>query len=303
MSVGRGGHEAGTSVPGRRVDLHTHSTASDGSVSPTGLVDQARAAGLVAVALTDHDTVGGVAEARAAGARVGLDVIAGVELSAVEGDSEVHILGLHLAETRTLEPALEALREGRIRRAEKMVATLCTLGAPLTMEAVMAQAGPGAVGRPHVARALIAAGWARDQRDAFDRFLGAGRPAFIAKQRLTVADAVQLVHDAGGVAVVAHPGREGIRTRLEAWRAAGVDGVEVRHPGHSAEDEGRLGALADVLDLLPSGGSDWHGAVEGPRVLGAISVPSEWADRQAARARSHQRSGNGAWSSRDGSPS
>jgi predicted metal-dependent phosphoesterase TrpH len=168
---------------------------------------------------------------------------------------------------------------------------------------VFAQAGSGAVGRPHVARALIAAGWARDQRDAFDRFLGAGRPAYVAKQRLTIADAIRLVHDAGGVAVVAHPGREGTRARLEELRAAGMDGVEVRHPGHSAEDEGRLGALADVLDLVPSGGSDWHGAAEGSRVLGAINVPWEWADRQAARARDVQRSGGAPWSSRAGSPS
>jgi len=290
-------------LPGRRVDLHTHSTASDGAVSPTGLVEQARSAGLVAVALTDHDTVSGVVEARAAGVRVGLDVIAGVELSAVEDDSEVHILGLHLADTRTLEPALDALRKARVRRAERMVEMLCSLGATLTMDAVMAQAGPGAVGRPHVARALIAAGWARDQRDAFDRFLGAGRPAFVAKQRLTVSDAIRLVHDAGGVAVVAHPGREGTLARLEELRAAGLDGVEVRHPGHSAEDEARLGALAGALDLLPSGGSDWHGAVEGPRVLGAISVPAEWADRQAARARNHQQSGSAAWSSGNESPS
>src|SRR6185437_14873477 len=157
-----------------------------------------------------------------------------------------------------------------IHRAEAMVAALQALGVALTVEEVMAQAGVGAVGRPHVARALIAAGWARDQRDAFDRYLGAGRPAYVPKHRLSVRDAIALVHGAGGVAVYAHPGREGIRTRLEVMQAAGLDGVEVRHPGHSAEDVGRLGALADVLGLVPSGGSDWHGATEGPRVLGAI---------------------------------
>jgi 3',5'-nucleoside bisphosphate phosphatase len=288
-------------LPNRRVDLHTHSTASDGAVSPTGLVEQARVAGLVAVALTDHDTVSGVDEARTVGVRLGVTVIAGVELSAVEEQGEVHILGLHLADLRALEPALEALRQARVRRAETMVEILAAMGAHLTMEAVMVQAGSGAVGRPHVARALIAAGWARDQRDAFDRFLGAGRPACVAKQRLSVADAIRLVHNAGGVAVFAHPGREGTMARLQEMRAVGLDGVEVRHPGHSAEDEARLGALADAMDLLPSGGSDWHGAAEGPRVLGAVKVPAEWADRQAARALGHQQSGGGAWSSTDGS--
>jgi 3',5'-nucleoside bisphosphate phosphatase len=301
--VGTGGRRGTIPRTGRRVDLHTHSTASDGAAPPTGLVEQACAVGLSAVALTDHDTVSGVSEARVAGARLNVDVIAGVELSAVEGDNEVHILGLHLADTRTLEPMLDELRRSRVRRAERMVEILCALGASLTMEAVMIEAGPGAVGRPHVARALIAAGWVRDQRDAFDRYLGAGRPAFVAKQRLSIGEAVRLIHGAGGVAVYAHPGRDGTLARLEAMRAIGLDGVEVRHPGHSAEDEARLGALADALGLVPSGGSDWHGALEGPRVLGAIDVPSEWAEQQAQRAMSHRPTGSEAWSSRDGSPS
>lgn len=279
------------------VDLHAHTTASDGAATPTALVERARAAGLVAVALTDHDTVEGVAEARAAGARVGIAVIVGVELSATDRDQEVHVLGLHLEDTRPLEPLLADLRGARWRRANAMVGALRALGVPLSLDAVLAEAGTGAVGRPHVARALIAGGWVRDQRDAFDRYLGAGRPANIAKQRLPLAAAIGIVHAAGGVAVWAHPGRDGTRARLEALQAEGLDGVEVRHPGHSAEDMARLGALADHLQLVPSGGSDWHGATEGPRVLGAMQVPAAWAERQTERAQRHRAAGTGTWTS------
>jgi predicted metal-dependent phosphoesterase TrpH len=177
-----------------------------------------------------------------------------------------------------------------------MLAMLNALGVPVTMDDLMAQAGSAAIGRPHVARALIARGWAKDERDAFDRFLGAGRPAYVAKQRLTIADAIRMIHDAGGVAVLAHPGRQGTLARLKALRSVGLDGVEVRHPSHNAEDEARLGAIADALSLLPSGGSDWHGATDGLRVLGAVSVPAEWSDRQAIRARRRQQSESGQWS-------
>jgi predicted metal-dependent phosphoesterase TrpH len=279
------------------VDLHTHTTASDGAATPTELVDRARAVGLAAVALTDHDTVAGVADARAAGARVGLAVIAGVELSAVDGDREVHVLGLHLDDTGALEPLLVELRDARRRRADAMVGALRGLGVGVTLDTVLAEAGAGAVGRPHVARALIAGGWVRDQREAFDRYLGSGRPAYVVKQRLPLSDAIQMLHAAGGIAVLAHPGRDGTRARLEAAQRVGLVGVEVRHPGHNAEDEARLRALADYLQLVPSGGSDWHGATEGTRVLGSMRVPAAWAERQAARAQAYRPAGNGTWSS------
>lgn len=298
-----GGAGSAARPAGRRADLHTHSTASDGSASPTSVVEQAGQAGLAMVALTDHDTVSGLEEATRAAARVGIDVIAGIELSAVEDDGEIHILGLHLDDARAVEPTLARLREARVRRAEAILAALNALGVAVTMEAIMAHAGVGALGRPHVARALVAGGWARDERDAFDRYLGGGRPAFVPKQRLSIADAIRLVHDAGGVAVFAHPGRLGTRERLEALRAVGLDGVEVRHPSHTAEDEARLATLAEFLELVPSGGSDWHGAVDGPRVLGALSVPDEWVDRQRDRARELRHSRSQAWKSGIASPS
>jgi 3',5'-nucleoside bisphosphate phosphatase len=241
--------------------------------------------GLSAVAITDHDTVAGVAAACTAGATVGIAVVAGVELSAVdEKGGEVHILGLHLDDVSRIATPLAKFQADRITRAVAIVAALNRGGVPVTMEAVMAEAGPGAVGRPHVARALVAGGWARDLRDAFDRWLGADKPAYVEKPRLEIADAIRIIHDAGGVAIWAHPGREGTRAKVEHMVALGLDGVEVSHPGHSMDDMNRLNALARHRDLLRSGGSDWHGATDGPRSLGAMRVPAEWNDAQAARA-------------------
>ena len=272
----------GAAAP-RYVDLHMHSTASDGSVAPARLVEAAAAAGLSTIALTDHDTIDGVAEARVAGLRHGLDVIAGVELSAFEDERETHLLGLHLRDIERIADALAAFRRSRRLRAEQIVDALNSLGIPITLEAVLAEAGGGAIGRPHIARALIAGGWVRDSRDAFDRYLGYKRPAFVPKLTLALVDAIDLVHAAGGLAILAHPGASGTRQWLETLAAMGLDGVEVRHPGHSAEDIARLGALSEFLNLVPSGGSDWHGAMNGSRVLNAMRVPEDWLDRQRER--------------------
>ena len=267
----------------RYVDLHMHSTASDGSATPADLVVAAAAAGLATVALTDHDTIDGVAEARAAGVERGVEVIAGVELSAFEDDRETHLLGLHLTNIDRIADALATFRRSRRTRAEQIVSVLNGLGVPVTLEAVLAEAAGGAIGRPHIARALIAGGWARDSRDAFDRYLGYKRPAFVPKLTLGLAEAIDLVHAGGGLAVLAHPGGAGNRQWLETLAALGLDGVEVRHPGHSAEDIARLGALTEFLGLVPSGGSDWHGATSGTRVLNAMRVPEEWLQRQRER--------------------
>jgi len=279
-----------TSVPagpngaaGQFVDLHSHSTASDGSRSPRAVVAAARAAGLSAIALTDHDTMAGIDEATDAGRQLGVRVVPGVELSAIDGDREVHVLGLHIERAAALETMLREFRESRHVRAEQIVAKLNALAIPITFDAVLAQAAGGAIGRPHIARALIAEGWARDSRDAFDRYLGAGKPAYVPKQRLSVAEAIALIHTGSGIAVLAHPGGEGRRELIERFVALGLDGLEVRHPGHSAEDVARLGALVDFFRLVPSGGSDWHGAAEGSRTLGVMRVPGSWLDRQDAR--------------------
>jgi predicted metal-dependent phosphoesterase TrpH len=183
-----------------------------------------------------------------------------------------------------MEQGLATFRAARRVRAEQMVERLRRVGVPVTLDAVLAEAGEGAIGRPHVARAIVAGGWVRDQREAFERYLGAGRPAFVEKHRLTIADAIAMVHRAGGIAVFAHPGQDGVRARIEPLVDLGLDGLEVRHPSHSAEDVARLLALAGHFGLVPSGGSDWHGATEGPRTIGVQQVPADWLARQEERA-------------------
>ena len=276
---------------GAHVDLHAHSTASDGSRSPTAVVAAAKAAGLSAIALTDHDTMDGVAEAVAAGDTFGLRVVPGVELSATDDQREVHLLGLHITRPVAIEESLREFRDRRHARAVEIVAKLNALGVPITFEDVLGRAGDAAIGRPHLARVLIEAGWARDSRDAFDRYLGAGKPAYVPKHRLSVPDAIALVHAGAGLAVLAHPGPEGRRETIERFVASGLDGVEVRHPGHTSEDTNRLGALTEFFNLVPSGGSDWHGAMEGQRVLGAMRVPALWLEQQDARVEARRGAG------------
>lgn len=271
--------------PGATVDLHLHSTASDGTFAPEAVVQSALVAGLQAIALTDHDTVAGLDEARQAASGTSLRVIAGVELSAYQGDAEVHLLGLHLQDVAGMHGALEEFRNARRDRAEQMVARLNAIGVRITFQDVLEVSRDGAIGRPHVAKALIEHGWARDLRDAFDRYLAFGRPAFLEKRRLTLRDAIAMVHSCGGIAVLAHPGADAGPARLAALKEQGLDGVEVLHPSHSGEDRRRILEIARSLDLVPSGGSDSHGATEGGRVIGAMRVPAEWMEEQEARLR------------------
>jgi predicted metal-dependent phosphoesterase TrpH len=267
---------------GAFVDLHTHTTASDGILAPEQVVEAAAAAGLKAIAITDHDTIDGVARAEAAGARLGIRIVPGVELSAVVADHEVHILALNVIRLDRIAERLASLREMRIGRAKQIVEKLNAVGVPITFEEVLVAAGGGAVGRPHVARVMIERGFATDLRDAFHKYLRAGGRAYVAKDKLSVADAVSIAHEAGAVAVWAHPSQAGRRERLEPMVAAGLDGVEVLHPSHGSEDIARLRALTDFFALLPSGGSDWHGVNDSARQLGMMNVPMEWLERQDA---------------------
>ncbi len=266
------------------VDLHTHSTASDGVLPPAAVVEAAHAAGLAAVALTDHDSVAGLDEARAAGERVGLRVVAGAELSAFVDREEIHLLALHIDRADVIAGELARFRDDRVTRAERMVARLRQLGVEVTMDDVRREAGAGAVGRPHVARAVVAAGGAGDVREAFDRFLGDGRPANVEKPRLEAREAIALAHAAGGIAVWAHPGSAGRRDKVEPLAAAGLDGLEVLHPRHSGDDMARLGALAEHFGLVTSGGSDWHGPTDAWRTLGMMRVPTQVLEAQERRA-------------------
>ena len=273
------------------VDLQAHSTASDGAIAPGDIAAIANAAKVVAFALTDHDSVSGIAAATAAGDQLHVRVVPGVELSAMQGEQELHLLGLHVDPVGGLEVKLGEFREQRERRAEMIVTKLQALGLPIAFSDVVREARGGAFGRPHVARALIAAGACQDFREAFDRYIGAGRPAYVAKPKLSVRDAIAIVHDAGGLAIWAHPAGAGRREALEPLVADGLDGVEVRHPSHSNEDATRIMALCEHFGLVASGGSDWHGEATGRRTLGSMQVPVEWLEIQDARVAARRAAG------------
>jgi predicted metal-dependent phosphoesterase TrpH len=257
-----------------------HSTASDGSLPPADVVAAAHAAGLSAIALTDHDTMDGIPEAQKAASAVGLRIVHGVELSAHDGRNEIHILALHVSRPEKIEFRLSSFRGAREVRAHRIVERLNKIGIPVAIESVMIEAAGGAVGRPHVARALIKSGNVRDSREAFDRYLAAGKPGFVDKERLEIREAIELTHAAGALAIWAHPGSDGRRARLEPLVAMGLDGIEVRHPSHNAEDVLRLSALAEFFKLVFSGGSDWHGAPNGVRAIGGMHIPGVWLERQ-----------------------
>ncbi len=265
------------------VDLHVHSTASDGSLTPEGVVKRAAAVGLYAVGLTDHDTVAGVAEALRTGERVGVRVVAGCEFSVAASWGEMHVLGYFLPpDSAELENFLERCRADRMRRAQEMVQQLQRHGVELPFESVLEESAGGAVGRPHVARAIVRHGGAIDPSDAFDRWIGRGRPAFVEKALPSFASVATLVHDAGGVVSVAHLKERGTRAVIERLKNEGLDAVETRHPSHDPDLRARLTDIALQLGLLRTGGSDWHGDPE-PGVshatIGSQQVPREWLDR------------------------
>lgn len=263
----------------RFVDLQVHSTASDGVLPPTAVVQAAQTAGLEAIALTDHDSMAGIPEAEEAGRALGVRIVAGVELSAMHDGDEYHLLGLLIDDRDVIEARLRGLRDDRVRRAERMVTVLNDANIPVTLDAVLEQAGDGAVGRPHVARALVAGGWVGDFREAFDRWLGWGKPGYVEKGGLGVDEAIGLVHRAGGLIVWAHPGDSASEVRLGRLHQLGLDGVEVLHPSHPQALADRIFDRAERIGLLPSGGSDWHGNPDSYRQLGGQMVPAAWLDR------------------------
>ncbi|HEX4661685.1 MAG TPA: PHP domain-containing protein [Streptosporangiaceae bacterium] len=265
-----------------RADLHSHSTASDGTCPPAEVMRRARAAGLDVIALTDHDTVAGHEEARQTLPR-GLTLLPGMELSCrLEGHS-VHLLGyLFDPAHRELAAELAKIRESRVHRARAMVVRLAELGAPVTWEQVCALAGDGVVGRPHIARAMVEAGVIESPEQAFGPdWIGAGGRAHVTRYALDPARAVSLIRDAGGVAVLAHP-----RVPERGWTvpddaiarlaAAGMSGIEVRHPDQDRSKRMELQALADSLGLVASGGSDDHGELTGYRIGSDTIAPDAY---------------------------
>lgn len=282
-----------------RVDLHLHSTASDGVLPPETVVRHAARVGLRVIALTDHDTVAGVPAALAEGQRHGVRVIAGCEFSVAAAWGEIHLLAYFLpAAAPALESFLADQREKRLARAHKIVERLEQSGVALSLDDVLAESRGAAVGRPHVARALVRRGCVEDLAAAFARYLGKGKPAFVAKQLPRVSEVTGLARRLGAVTAAAHLKELATRGNLARLRAEGVDGVEVRHPAHGDELARTIEALAAELDLLPTGGSDWHGD-EDPRGerggLGSVTIPDAWLGRLDSFAASRQGSAEVAW--------
>jgi len=242
---------------------------------------------LAAIALTDHDTTDGVAPAAREGAALGVRVVPGCEFSVKAPWGELHLLAYFLPpDDERLETFLRATRAARRRRGEQIVAKLQQLGVEIGLGDVHAQAGDGALGRPHVARALVERGASDDISDAFTRYLGRGRPAYVEKPLPTLAEVATLVHAVGGVAVAAHLGDHGTEGQIRQFKEHGLDGLEVRHPSHAPSVEQRLTRIAERLGLGISGGSDWHGDAEfgdSHAPLGGMRVPLEWLEQLEQR--------------------
>jgi len=277
------------------VDLHAHTTHSDGTVTPTELVRLAAEAGLAAVAVTDHDTTSGLAEAIEAGRRLGVEVISGCEVSTREGGASVHVLGYAIEPSHEgFRRLLARVRDDRAARNRTMRERLAALGVPITEEDVLRHVEGAVVARPHFARAMVARGHVTDTREAFDRFLADDGPAYVLAALPPPDDAIHAIRAAGGVAALAHPRQIGLTGR-KAWRRllrrlvdAGLDGIEVDHTSHGPDDRVLFRSLATAFDLVPTGGSDFHGAAK-PNVRlgtgdGSIRVPYETWERLRARA-------------------
>ncbi len=274
-------------MPTARVDLHCHSTASDGEYPPADVARRAQAAGLAAIALTDHDTTGGVPEATRAGEALGLRIVSGCEFSVKAPWGELHLLGYFLPPGHAgLEQFLAGTRAARQRRAEQIVGHLRRLGITIELVDVARAANGGAMGRPHVARALVQRGVSVDMNDAFARYLGRGRPAYVEKPLPTLQQVADLVHAVGGIAVAAHLGDHGTEGQIRQFQEQGLDGLEVRHPSHSPGAERRLTGIAQRLGLAISGGSDWHGDMElgdSHAPLGGLDIPLDWLEKLEER--------------------
>ena len=268
------------------IDLHCHSTFSDGSFTPSQLVEMGAAAGLSALALTDHDTLAGLGEFQAAGEGAPLRTIPGIELSVDWDCGQMHMLGYWMDPADpALSGELEWVRDGRAARNRKILENLNSLGFAMTWEEVRARAGDrGGVGRPHFAGVMIEKGYATDKNEVFDKWLGDGKPGYADRPRLTAERAIALIRGAGGVAVLAHPftvrvGRERIAQLVGELREMGLSGMECYYSEHSADLTKEFLALAAATGLVPTGGSDFHGAMT-PGVslgtgMGGLNVPDE----------------------------
>jgi predicted metal-dependent phosphoesterase TrpH len=272
------------------IDLHLHTTVSDGRLSPQDLVRLAAASGVTVMAVTDHDTTAALSSARACAGPLGVELVSGIEITAVDDEQDVHVLGYFLDEScEELQTFLEKQRDARLARVRAIGTRLDALGLPVDLTTLLEAASRThgqSLGRPQVARALVAAGHATDVREAFDRWLGRGRPGFVPREGAPAATVIDSIHRARGLASLAHPGPTLPDARLRALRDHGLDAVEVHHPDHDGPTVERLRDLAGRLGLLVTGGSDFHGDPGHGRAPGFVSLPAgAWARLAEARMR------------------
>jgi hypothetical protein len=275
-----------------RVDLHLHTTESDGALRPPELVSAAAAAGIQVIAITDHDSVDGVSDAERAAAGLAMEIIPGIELSSSRNGEEIHLLGYFLdIHDLHLRAALGRLQEERREQARAMVERLRELGCPLDWARVSAVARGHSIGRPHIAKALLERGYVASVDEAFSRFLRRGGPAYVEGRKLPPQDAVSIIRGAGGVASLAHPiivGADDYRLDLDRLipelAEAGLGGLEAYYKGYTSEIRAILLEAAARYGLVPTGGSDFHGGGVVPDAeLGAVEVPPETVERLRAR--------------------
>lgn len=254
-----------TSDRPNRIDLHLHTTYSDGSLPPAGVMALAAKAHVTTLAITDHDTVDGIPDALAAGAALGIEVIPGIEISSRYGEGELHILGYFLDwKDEALASELVRLKSTRHARNPRIIGKLNELGLGITYDEVRALAGDVSVGRPHIARVLMEKGYVTSAKEAFDRYLADGAAAYVPRELPTPAEAIALIRAAKGVAVLAHPvwvdrGSQRINTLCAELKEAGLQGIEVYYSTHKPEQTAEYLNTARRLDLLVTGGSDFHG--------------------------------------------
>ena len=272
------------------IDLHTHTTASDGRCTPAELVARAAAAGVTVLSVTDHDTVAACEAASAACRAAGIEYVAGIEVTAVRESADVHVLGYFIdSRSPSLLTFLADQRGRRMTRVREMIQRLAALGIRLDADAILR---PGlddpskAVGRPWIARALVGAGHVTTTDEAFDRYLGRGRPAFEPRTGAPPEEVLVRIHEAGGLASLAHPGLVGRDEWIDGFGAAGIDALEAYHTDHDAETTARYLKIAERMGLAVTGGSDYHADdTHGATAPGAVSLPRAHYDRLRATRR------------------
>jgi predicted metal-dependent phosphoesterase TrpH len=259
------------------IDLHLHTTASDGRLSPAQLVARASAAGLTTISVTDHDTVAALAEVTEVAKGVNIRVVPGIEITAVDDGRDVHMLGYFFdAASAPLAEVLQQQRASRVSRVREIGAKLATLGMVVDVESVLlaAAARPGSsVGRPQVARELVRAGYVTSVQDAFDKWLATGRPAFIPRTGPGPAAIVDAIHEAGGTASMAHPGVTKRDELIAPLVESGMDAIEIYHSDHTSEDQYHYQVIAHRYGLLVTGGSDFHGDETRRNLIGVVTLP------------------------------